>query len=429
MIKIVFFDIDGTLFSEKTLRVPPTALYSLKELQKKGIKIIAATGRGPSVAAFLEEETGLTFDGYISLNGQYCFTKNQVLRKQAIDKKELRLIRDYLEEKNFSYDLFGKDFTLRNKRSKKAEFSDLLLGEKASSFTYGPLEDPSKEVYQIKAYMPKEEDPLLKSFLQESRLLRWKSLYNAVFAKNGGKKRGVETFLEHYKIKKEDSLALGNGNNDLEFFDAVAYKVAMEDSPDPLKKKATIITASPDNEGIYKALLELKLLPQAELWEALYEDESPAGFYLARGVAIPKGYFHLVAEVLVSHTDGDYLLVRRAKEKRKLPGRWEASASGSALPGESSLEAAKREVQEETGIPRGNFRFLSKHTYPELGIIFHNYHCQTDVQKKSLRMQKGESEEYRWVNKEDFLAFMESDKAILWQRERLSSYLEEIKNR
>ena len=63
MLIIGFFVVDRTLLSVKCLRIPPSAVYSLGELQKKGIKIIAATGRGPYVSHLLEKETGLIFDG------------------------------------------------------------------------------------------------------------------------------------------------------------------------------------------------------------------------------------------------------------------------------------------------------------------------------------------------------------------------------
>lgn len=49
MIKAVFFDIDGTLVSFETHRVPESTLNSIKELQAKGIKVFVATGRHSSI--------------------------------------------------------------------------------------------------------------------------------------------------------------------------------------------------------------------------------------------------------------------------------------------------------------------------------------------------------------------------------------------
>ena len=65
---------------------------------------------------------------------------------------------------------------------------------------------------------------------------------------------------------------------------------------------------------------------------------------------IPDGVYHLVCEILVRHTDGTYLLMKRDPTKPLYPNMWEATAGGSALQGESAVEGALRELREETGI-------------------------------------------------------------------------------
>ena len=43
--KAVFFDIDGTLVSFKTLRIPQSTLDAVAALRSRGIKVYIATGR------------------------------------------------------------------------------------------------------------------------------------------------------------------------------------------------------------------------------------------------------------------------------------------------------------------------------------------------------------------------------------------------
>lgn len=45
MIKAVFFDIDGTLVSFKTHKLPDSTVRALDLLREKGIKVFIATGR------------------------------------------------------------------------------------------------------------------------------------------------------------------------------------------------------------------------------------------------------------------------------------------------------------------------------------------------------------------------------------------------
>lgn len=171
-------------------------------------------------------------------------------------------------------------------------------------------------------------------------------------------------------------------------------------------------------EDFYKDLLNRKLVEEAEIWEAIDEDEKSQGFQLVRNLPIPRGSYHLVVEILVRHTTGDYLIMRRALSKNKAPGLWEASASGSALVGEGSLEAARRELEEETGIDRGELSYLSRQVYPELGAIFHNYLCITDYDKEKITLQEGETIDYSWLSKKELQDFLTSDKAISWQKRR-----------
>ena len=84
-----------------------------------------------------------------------------------------------------------------------------------------------------------------------------------------------------------------------------------------------------------------------EIWDAYREDGTMAGCDLVRGRKIPKGLYHLVCEVLVKHKDGTYLLMQRDWKKKNYPGLYEATSSGCALKGESSYEAAIRELKEE----------------------------------------------------------------------------------
>ena len=46
-IKIIFFDIDGTLIAMDQDTISEKTLEALKRLQEKGVKLCLATGRGP----------------------------------------------------------------------------------------------------------------------------------------------------------------------------------------------------------------------------------------------------------------------------------------------------------------------------------------------------------------------------------------------
>ena len=71
-----------------------------------------------------------------------------------------------------------------------------------------------------------------------------------------------------------------------------------------------------------------------EIWDGYNRDGSPAGVDLVRGEALPPGIYHMVCDVIVRHTDGDYLLMQRDFRKKMYGGKFEAGAGGAALKGE-----------------------------------------------------------------------------------------------
>ena len=58
-IKIIFFDIDGTLIAMDQDTISEKTLEALKRLQEKGVKLCLATGRGPMLIPHFE---GVEFD-------------------------------------------------------------------------------------------------------------------------------------------------------------------------------------------------------------------------------------------------------------------------------------------------------------------------------------------------------------------------------
>ncbi len=88
---------------------------------------------------------------------------------------------------------------------------------------------------------------------------------------------------------------------------------------------------------------------ESELWDLTDRQGNPSGRTHRRGAPDwPAGYFHVVAATCVVRDDNLVLLTKRAATK-DYPLTWEFPA-GSALTGERSVEAAIRELREETGL-------------------------------------------------------------------------------
>ena len=160
-----------------------------------------------------------------------------------------------------------------------------------------------------------------------------------------------------------------------------------------------------------------------ELWDAYTADGTHTGKTLERDAPIPEGVYHLVCDVLVRHADGSFLAMRRAKTKTGFPGWWETTAGGSALLGEDAMQCAKRELLEETGIAGGEFAPIGYEVFAPTHCLYHSFLCTVACNKAAIRLQSGETEDYRWMTEAEFCSFVNSDAMIPGQRRRLSRFL------
>ena len=163
-----------------------------------------------------------------------------------------------------------------------------------------------------------------------------------------------------------------------------------------------------------------------ELWDAYDRDEKRTGGTLVRGEPIPDGLYYLTCEVLVRHIDGDYLLTKRARSKKCNPGLYEASVGGAAQKGESPIECIKRELREETGITGGTFTQLERFKFDCVHNFCHIYLCVTDCDKDAIILQEGETEDWKWLTEEEFIAFVNSDEGIAAQKAHFKRYYAEM---
>ena len=147
-----------------------------------------------------------------------------------------------------------------------------------------------------------------------------------------------------------------------------------------------------------------------ELWDVYDKDRNLTGRLHRRGDPLATGDYHLTVHVWLQHTDGRFLITKRAPNKG-YAGLWECTG-GSALAGDDSLTAAVREVQEETGLT----------VQPENGKILLDYQGWdwfTDVwlfrqsfDLDAVVLQPGETCDYKWVTAEEILQMNEREEMV-----------------
>ena len=164
-----------------------------------------------------------------------------------------------------------------------------------------------------------------------------------------------------------------------------------------------------------------------ELWDAYDRDGLKVEGTLVRGEPVPEGVYHMVCCVLVRHVDGDFLLMRRAPEKENYPNIWEIGAGGSVLQGETAEAGIRRELREETGIDRGEFRHICRNWDHRERYLYEGFYCVTDYPKDQIKLQAGETSDYKWLSLPEFLEFFYSEDCLERMRNRLKDFVDSLR--
>ena len=165
-----------------------------------------------------------------------------------------------------------------------------------------------------------------------------------------------------------------------------------------------------------------------EIWDLYDEQGRKTGetWERSRAREIPDGRYHIVCDILIRHRDGDFLLTRRDPNKEVYPGCLEASAGGSALAGETPEQAARREMLEETGLTAEKLELIGTTRRPKSHSVIYAFLARVSCEKDSVRLQEGETVDYRWVDTPTFLSGIKEEPVLKIQYPRYKPYLDTL---
>lgn len=103
---------------------------------------------------------------------------------------------------------------------------------------------------QLEKYIQNNFDNKLKIRFWDNKNFVVSEVYSPLTSKGNGIKR----IIEYYGIDKNNTIAIGDGHNDIELFNEVNIGVAMKNSHNDLLKVAKYVTDTVQNNGVYKFL-------------------------------------------------------------------------------------------------------------------------------------------------------------------------------
>lgn len=146
-----------------------------------------------------------------------------------------------------------------------------------------------------------------------------------------------------------------------------------------------------------------------EMWDIYDKNKKLTGRTMKKNDwCLKDDEYHLTVLGIVKHTDGRYLITKRVMTKAWAPGWWEVSG-GACQAGETSLEAVRREVNEETGLnvsDKGEFLFDYHRENPGEGdnYFVDVYLFEMDFTEDDINIQTDEAAGYKLATHDEILA-------------------------
>lgn len=266
MIKLVTIDIDGTLITPFR-RLTKKNKQSIIKAKDMGLKIALCSGRPYSaIKPYVEELDLLHNESFsISQNGSYVFDNQtgEVITGNFQYTKDLILLDKIFE--NFSVQVSAMDSTSFYTRHKRAniftKIDSHLTKQKLIFKPYDTFEEDHNfgrflilgttwEINRIIANPPRR---LKDNFY----FVKTAPFLIEVMHKNTNKGAAVKLMAEKLGIKQEETMSIGNENNDIPMFDYTELSVAVDNASDVVKSHANFITKSNRESGVSYALEKL----------------------------------------------------------------------------------------------------------------------------------------------------------------------------
>ena len=155
-----------------------------------------------------------------------------------------------------------------------------------------------------------------------------------------------------------------------------------------------------------------------EFWDIYDENKQLTGRKMKRNDwCFKEGEYHLTVLGVIARPDGTFLITKRVMTKAWAPGWWEVSGGG-VQAGESSEEAVRREVKEETGLDvrnaEGGYAFTYKRVNPDEGdnYFVDVYRFVMDIDEKDVSFQEAEIDGHMFATREQIESFAKEGKFL-----------------
>jgi Cof subfamily protein (haloacid dehalogenase superfamily) len=259
--KIVFFDIDGTIYDSEN-GVSDSTKTAIQQLLHKGHIPIICTGRTRSMVPEYLMDIG--FPGIVAGAGTYIEYAGELVHHKVEGMDYVSDILSLLHKNNIKYVIEGPEYVYYDSTDKSPEYdfiNDLLL--LIGSDKGKPISNEEMRMNKITCFIPDYNNliSLLPKIEEKFHVINHQDGNLVELVPNGyNKATGIQKMIEHLSIDRKNTYAFGDSTNDLEMLEYVEYGIAMGNSYPEVLKIAKYKTKSIKEDGVYYGLKEFGLI-------------------------------------------------------------------------------------------------------------------------------------------------------------------------
>lgn len=275
--KIVFLDIDGTLFHHE-IGIPHSAIEAIHKARANGHRICVCTGRPrPDVD---EQITSIGFDGLICSCGSYVEIQDQVIYQEVMPVSLLKQLHAQLQEQQIGYNLEGIHNSFLDAQAMEIFINMFAIeqgmnSELARNYMNAIhmnsidmiTEADWNQICKISVFAKDPEAfTSIRSQLGEHlhfvmHPLSGSDILNGeISLSHITKATGIDHVLSHYRMSQSDAIAIGDSMNDAEMLKHCHIGICMDNGADALKAISDEICPAVDQDGIYVSFLKHALI-------------------------------------------------------------------------------------------------------------------------------------------------------------------------
>lgn len=250
----VFLDIDGTLLAD-TFIIPQGNLDAIEAARAKDHLVFINTGRSLGNIPPVLMNQIKDFDGIIAGSGAMIIMNGEVKADYSMPRDLVRRVYEYIIDHKEYWALFEGKKDVYAVTNDIRELRDYQIPVGNPGDYIGMCADDVIQVIAMGKTVPEDFRELFKDELTVFQF----ETYADVVVKGINKATGIEKVLELTGIKRENTVAIGDSNNDYDMLSYAGIGVAMANSQQSILDIADYVTESNFNCGVGKAIENILL--------------------------------------------------------------------------------------------------------------------------------------------------------------------------